>query len=125
MSEIQHEVPYDELPELTSEACNWAMACHLAGLAGFALPIVGHLLGPLIVWMIKRDDHPFINDQGKEAVNFQISMVIYKVLLCCTVIGIVVAIGLLLVNVVMVIVAAMKASEGEAYRYPLTLRLIK
>ena len=58
----------------------WGMSCHLAALALFALPF-GSILGPLIVWLIQKDKHPFIMEQGKEAVNFQISMVIYTILL--------------------------------------------
>jgi uncharacterized Tic20 family protein len=117
---------YDD-PELTSEAKNWSVLCHLAGLLGLPVPLIGHVVGPLIVWMMKRDDHPFIDDQGKEAVNFQISMVIYEfvaALLICAVVGIVLLPLLIVLDVIFVIVAAVKASNGEAYRYPLTIRLI-
>jgi uncharacterized protein len=128
MSDVPHEVPYEQLPELTKEARNWAMFCHLAGLLGLRLPIVGHLVGivgTLVIWQLKRDDHPFIDDQGKEAVNFQISMLIYSVILFCTIIGIALLFVLWIAEVVLIIIAAIKAGEGEAYRYPLTLRLIK
>jgi uncharacterized Tic20 family protein len=117
----------DYYPELTSEAKNWAVICHLTGLLGLPVPIVGHVVGPLAVWLLKRDDHPFIDDQGKEAVNFQITMVIYELIALvslCLVIGIVLLPLVFLLDIIFVIVAAIKASNGEAYRYPLTIRLI-
>jgi uncharacterized protein len=117
-----------DLPELTTDAKNWAVICHLVALLGVPLPLVGHVVGPVVVWTMKRDDHPFIDDQGNESVNFQISMVIYMI---AAIIGICLVVGLFLLpvlwvtNVIMVIVAAIKASNGEAYRYPFCLRLIK
>jgi uncharacterized protein len=115
------------LPELTSDAKNWAVICHLSALLGVPLPLVGHVVGPLVVWMLKKDDHPFIDDQGKEAVNFQISMAIYMLvagLMICIVIGIALLPILWVTNLVFVIIAAVAASRGEAYRYPMTIRLI-
>ena len=120
MSDVPYE--YDDV-EPTDEARTWAMVCHLSALLGF-LPFL-HIVAPLVVWLMKRDEHPFIDDQGKEAVNFQISMTIYFVLLCFSLIGIPIAIALPLVNIVMIIIAVIKVSGGETYRYPLTLRLIK
>ncbi len=128
MSENPHQTSYQELPELTKEARNWAMFCHLAGLLGLRLPFVGHLLGivgTLVVWQLKRDDHPFIDDQGREALNFQISMLIYSVAMWCTLILIPIALLLWIVEIVFIIIAAVKAGDGEAYRYPMNLRLIK
>jgi uncharacterized Tic20 family protein len=103
------------------------MACHLSALAGFVIPGLGHVFGPLIVWLIKRGDSPEIDAHGKEALNFQISMLIYNVVagvLCLVLIGFVLLAVLHILNVVFVIIAALKASEGQMYRYPLTLRLI-
>lgn len=118
------EAEEDYYPELTSEAKNWAVLCHLAGL----LPLpVGHFIGPLVVWLLKRDEDPFVDDQGKEAVNFQISMAIYELaaaLSICIVVGFFLLPALMLLDAILVIVAAVKASRGEAYRYPLTIRLI-
>lgn len=103
------------------------MACHLSALAGFVIPGAGHILGPLIVWLIKRGDSPEIDAHGKEALNFQISMLIYYVvagILCLVLIGFALLAILHVLNVVFVIIAALKTSEGQMYRYPLTLRLI-
>jgi uncharacterized Tic20 family protein len=114
----------------TSQAGNvrsWCVACHLSALAGFVVPAVGHLLGPLIVWLIKRADSPEIDAHGKEALNFQISMLIYNLVagvLCLLLIGFALLAVLHILNVVFVILAALKAGEGQMYRYPLTLRLI-
>ncbi|MHC5083034.1 MAG: DUF4870 domain-containing protein [Planctomycetota bacterium] len=106
----------------------WAMFCHLAALAMY-LPIpFGNILGPLIVWLIKKDEFPFVEDQGRESLNFQISIGIY--FLACiplifVVIGIPLIIGLGIFNLVMIIISSISANKGETYRYPLNLRLIK
>ena len=114
----------------TTEAGNvrsWCVACHLSALAGFLVPGFGHILGPLIVWLIKRGDASEIDAHGKEALNFQISMLIYNLVagvLCLVLIGFVLLAVLHILNAVFVIIAALKAGEGQMYRYPLTLRLI-
>jgi uncharacterized protein len=105
----------------------WGMLCHLAALAGFFIPF-GHLVGPLIVWLIKREEIPFVDDQGKESLNFQISMTIYGIipmLLAFILIGIPLLILLAIVDFVLIIVASIKSNNGERYRYPLTIRFIK
>jgi uncharacterized Tic20 family protein len=104
-----------------------AMLCHLSALAGLIGIPFGHVLGPLVVWMIKKDESAFVNDQGKEALNFQISTTIYLVvfvILSFLLIGIPLLIALVIFWLVIVIVAAVKANEGVPYRYPLTIRLI-
>jgi uncharacterized Tic20 family protein len=114
----------------TSQAGNvrsWCVACHLSALAGFVVPAAGHVLGPLIVWLIKRGDSPEIDAHGKEALNFQISMLIYNLVagvLCLLLIGFALLAVLHVLNVVFVIIGALKAGEGQMYRYPLTIRLI-
>jgi len=124
VSDVPHE-PFDpDLPELTNDAKNWAVLCHLSAFAMFLIPPVGFILGPLVVWLLKRNDHPFIDENGKEAVNFQISVLIYFIVLCCLIVTIPLALLLIVANVVLVIIAAIKASNGEVYRYPLALRLI-
>jgi uncharacterized protein len=105
----------------------WCVACHLSALAGFVIPGAGHILGPLLIWLIKRGDSPEIDAHGKEALNFQISMLIYNLVagvLCLLLIGFALLAILHILNVVFVIIAALRASEGQMYRYPLTLRLI-
>jgi len=97
-------------------------------LAGFFVPWAGHILGPLIVWLAKRSDSPEIDEYGKESLNFQISMLIYNVIagvLCLVLVGFIILVILHILNLVLVIVASIQASEGKFYRYPMTIRLIK
>jgi len=121
-------VPQSEgAKEINKDARMWAMFCHLAGLAGL-LPIVpffGGAIAALIIWQIKKDDYPFTDEQGKEALNFQISIVIYSVLLCLTCIGVVLLPAVIIFDVVFLLIAAVKANNGYHYRYPLTIRFIK
>jgi uncharacterized protein len=105
----------------------WAMLCHLSALAGFIIPF-GNIIGPLVIWLIKKDEFPLVNDQGKESVNFQISMTIYYVvaaILIIVLIGILLLIGLAIFSLIMIIIAMIKANEGVAYRYPMCIRFIK
>ncbi len=109
------------------EERNWGMFCHLAALAGFIIPL-GNVIGPLVIWLMKKDESQFVDDQGKESVNFQISFIIYALvaaLLVIVVIGIVLLIVLGVGMLVLVIVAGIKASNGEKYRYPMNIRFIK
>ena len=106
----------------------WNVLCHATALAGFFVPWAGHILGPLIVWLAKRSDSPEIDEHGKESLNFQISMLIYNVIagvLCLVLIGFIMLAILHILNLVLVIVASIKASEGKFFRYPITIRLIK
>lgn len=105
----------------------------IAHLSAFAIYFsgIGHIVAPLIVWLSKRDGHPFIDDQGKEALNFQISWSIYmiaNVILFITVIGAVIALPLFFVlpvfHVVCMVIAAIKANDGVAFRYPLCIRFL-
>lgn len=109
------------------QARMWAMLCHLSAFSGWFIPF-GHILGPLIIWLIKRDDHPFINEQGKESLNFQISLSIYLIvsaILVLALIGFVLFFIVGIVGFIFVIVAAVKANEGVSYRYPLTIRFLR
>ena len=110
------------------DARRWAMLCHLAALFGLLGNLIGFLIGPLVVWLLKKDDAPFIDEHGKEAVNFQITMFLalfLGALLTLVLVGIVILIAVVILMIVMPIVAAIKASNGEHYRYPLTIRFIK
>ena len=116
------------LSSIPREARNWAMACHLMALVGLLGNGIGLLVGPLVVWLVKREDHPFVNEQGKEAVNFQLTMFIAffaGVILIFAVIGVILLPMLLIFDVVLVILAGIKASNGEHYRYPFAIRFLK
>lgn len=127
------------VPAPPQEERTWALFAHLSILAGGLLTwgwaaSFGSFIGPLIIWLVKRETMPFVADQAKEALNFGITLTILCVaLLMLTIlslgIGAVLTIPLfLLIGVgalVFAIIAAVKANEGVAYRYPLTLRLVR
>lgn len=105
----------------------WAAFTHLSALCGFIVPF-GNIIGPLVMWMMKRDQFPFVDQQGKEALNFQISMTIYAIvsaILFIVLIGIILLPIVLLLNIIFTIIAGVKANEGVAYTYPITIRFIK
>jgi hypothetical protein len=114
-------------PSLTNVR-TWTAFCHASALLGVFLHFPGHVLAPLIVWLLKRDQSPEIDAHGKEALNFQISMLIYNVVaavFCLVLIGFILLPVLWILNAVFVIIAAIKASDGELYRYPMTIRFIQ
>lgn len=105
----------------------WGMACHLAGLLGLTGIPFGNIIGPLIVWLIKKDQMPFVDQEGKEALNFQISIFIYvsvSGLLTFLLIGIPLLVIVGIFYLVMTIYASVKSKSGQHYRYPFTLRFL-
>jgi len=128
MSRISEPAPItDSSPILSTDpdARMWAMFCHLGTLVTW-FPFA-NVIVPLIIWSIKRDQYPLVDDQGKEALNFQITILIGYALcipLLLILIGIPAFIAIGVYHVVFSIVAAIKSYEGRAYRYPLTLRLV-
>lgn len=113
---------------LTKEEKNWAMFGHLSSLLGWIGIPLANLLAPLIIWQVKKDTMPFAASQAKEALNFQISMMIWLLvsfILTFVVIGFVGLFAIPVIDVVFTIIAALKANDGIAYRYPMTIRFIK
>lgn len=109
------------------DARNWAMICHLAALSGYLIPF-GNILVPLVIWAVKKEDSPFIDDQGKEVLNFQLTMTIGFIvcgILIFIVIGIFLVVFLAIFVLIMTIVGAINANDGKYYRYPLTLRFFR
>jgi uncharacterized protein len=105
----------------------WAMLCHLSALAGFLVPF-GSIIGPLIVWLIKKDEMPIVNEHGRKALNFQITMAIaYLVcfMLMFAVVGVILLPMVAIFSFVMIIIASVKANDGKEFTYPLSLNLIK
>ena len=140
----------DNLPEIemNRDARIYGMLCHLLVLAGYFFPF-GNIIGPLAVWLAKKNEHPFVDDQGKESLNFQISMMIYAVALAIISVGLIIVsqaqgwsaiaytivlviacVGLLLIPFVVLamfiypIIAAVKANDGIPYRYPFTIKFV-
>lgn len=115
------------LPKPSQEVRQLAMFCHLSALLGIWIPF-GNLIGPLILWQMKRETDPFIDAQGKEALNFQITVAIAS-LICFLLMVLIIGfflLGILAIGaLVLTIIAGVKANEGFPYRYPFTWRLIK
>ena len=106
----------------------WTAFVHASALLGVFVHFPGHVVPPLIVWLLKRDESPEIDAHGKEALNFQISMLIYNVIagvFCLVLIGFLILPILWVLNALFVIIAAIKASDGQLYRYPMTIRFIQ
>src|SRR5688572_33505779 len=102
--------------------------CHFLSFAGLIGIPFGNILGPLVLWAIKKDEMPSVNEHGKESINFQISMTIYTIIAGLSIliaIGIVLLPAIIVLNLVLVVIAGVKAANGEFYRYPLTIRFIK
>ncbi len=105
----------------------WGMLCHLVVFVGYIIPFAS-IIGPLVIWMIKRDEMPFVDDQGKESLNFQITILLALIvsgLLMFILIGFVLIFVVVIFQFIVVIIASIKANEGVYYRYPLCIRLIK
>src|SRR5881394_2699361 len=114
-------------PSTATDVRTWNVLCHASALLGLFFHFLGHILGPLVVWLIKRSDSPEIDAHGKESLNFQLSMLIYDAIaaiLCIFLIGIPILIALWVLNTVLVIIASIRASEGKFYRYPITIRFL-
>jgi uncharacterized Tic20 family protein len=110
------------------KARTWGMLCHLTALSAFVGIPFGHLIGPLVVWLLKKNDYPFVDEQGRESLNFQISMTIYAIvagLLCFIFIGFIFLGILIVAALILVIMASVKTSNGESYQYPFTIRFLQ
>lgn len=119
------QMPYGSHPTDPSER-TFAMLCHILALAGFVVPL-GNIIGPLVMWLVKRDQYPLVDDQGRESLNFQISVLIYMsvcVVLAFVIIGFFLMFVVAVFSLVMIIIAATRANNGERYRYPLTIRFL-
>jgi uncharacterized Tic20 family protein len=102
----------------------WGMLAHLSSLIAMALGGMT-FLGPLIVWLVKKDQSAFVDDQGKEALNFQIAVMIVTLICAVTIVGLFFVPLVAIADIIFTILAAMEANKGVAYRYPYTIRLIK
>lgn len=113
--------PQPEAALPSQDSRNMAMLCHLLGL-------LTNFVGPLILWLIKKDDDAFVDRQGKEALNFQITILLASIvsfILTLVCIGGFLLIAVIIVDLVFSIMACVKSSKGEDYRYPVALRLVK
>jgi uncharacterized Tic20 family protein len=123
------ERPPEQPPstEVSSDDRMWAMFCHLSSILTLYLTGMG-FLGPLIIWLIKKDQSAFVNYHGKEALNFQLTILIIELIgiaTACIVVGIFILIGVAIYALIMAIIAGLNANSGQHYRYPATIRFIK
>ncbi len=114
-------------PPPTKDERNMAMLCHLTGLLGGFVP-PANIIAPLVIWLLKKDQSAFVDDQGKEAINFQISVTLYVIagfFLMIILVGFLILPLAGILWLVWGIIATVKAYDGVYYRYPLTIRLVK
>ena len=109
----------------------WIVFLHLSAFAGLVLPSLGHIFGPLIIWLVKKPESPAIDAAGRNVLNFQISWTIWIFLSIvigfagsCLVVPIILPFGFIIAWVVFVILGAVKASNGEPYQFPLTIKML-
>jgi uncharacterized Tic20 family protein len=117
----------EEVRNLSETERNWAMLCHLSAFAGFFFPF-GGIIGPLICWLSRKDESPWVNENGKTSMNFQLSILLYMVLalpLCFILLGIPIVMFLGVLKIVCIIIASVKASKGEQFKYPLAIPFIQ
>ena len=112
---------------MEKEANTWGLILHLSVFASYAIPLAG-VIAPIVIWQVKKDELPGIDDHGKNVVNFLISYAIYgaiALLLCLVLIGIPLLAILGILAVVFPIIGAIKASNGEIWAYPLVISFLK
>lgn len=117
----------EDIRELSESERNWAMLCHLSAFAGFFFPF-GGIIGPLICWLSRKDESVWVNENGKSSMNFQLSILLYIVLvipLCFILIGIPIIVFLGVLKIVCIVIASIKASKGEKFKYPLSIPFIQ
>lgn len=103
------------------------MFCHLSAFAGYFFPF-GGIIGPIICWFSRKDESEWVNVNGKSSLNFQFSILLYTVLaipLCIIVVGIPILLALIVLEFICIIIASIKASKGEVYKYPLSIPFIQ
>ncbi len=117
------------------KARTWTMLCHLSALIVLLGIPFGNILGPFIVWLFKKKEYPTVDEEGRESMNFQISMSVYAVIAVVIAVGLTpLLVGLLFypvvaavvaLDIILTIAATVKASDGVPYRYPLTIRIVR
>ena len=112
--------------EMSEEEIRWGAICHAAAYAGFLIPL-GNVFGPLIVYRMKKEEFRFVKWEGREALNFQITISILYLIalaLCFFIIGIGILIGLFVLNLVLITLATIQAGRGKTFHYPFKIRFV-
>ena len=105
----------------------WAMFCHLSALAGLLFPF-GSVIGPLIVWLVKKEEMPLVAEHGRKSLNFQLTMMIAYIvcfMLMFVVVGVILLPLVALFSLILVVVSAIKANDGKEVKYPMAIEFIK
>jgi uncharacterized Tic20 family protein len=121
------EVVREEVKALSESERNWAMLCHLSAFAMFFFPF-GGVIGPLICWLSRKDESAWVDVNGKASMNFQLSVLLYIVLtipLLFIIVGIPIIMFLVTLRIVCIIIASVKSSKGEKFRYPLSIPFLQ
>ena len=117
----------EEFRPLSESERNWAMLCHLSAFAGFFFPF-GGIIGPLVCWLSRKDESAWVDENGKAAMNFNLSILLYNVLvipLCFILIGFMIIGFLVVFKVICIIIGSIKGSKGEKFSYPLAIPFIQ
>ncbi len=113
--------------KMAADERNWGMYCHLAVFAGFLIPL-GNIIGPLVIWLLKKDQYAFVDFNGKEVLNFQITVLIALLVswvLMFILIGFLLLPAVLVTTLVLTIIGLIKAANGEHHRYPFSFKFVK
>ena len=124
---MQAETPAAQAASPTRDERQWAMLCHLSAMLMYCT-VIGGFIAPLVIWLLKRDEMPFVADQGRETLNFQITTLLALIaggLLAIVLIGFVIIGAVLLFHFIVTVIATVKVSEGVLYRYPICWRVIR
>jgi uncharacterized Tic20 family protein len=106
---------------------NWAMFCHLSAFAGFFFPF-GGIIGPLICWLSRRDEYEWVKVNGRNSLNFHLSILLYMILvapLCIIIIGFPIIGFLFLLKIICIIIGSVKAAKGELFKYPISIPFLQ
>ncbi|MEM9922065.1 MAG: DUF4870 domain-containing protein [Bacteroidota bacterium] len=125
--ELLDDIPNDDDYYPTPEERQWATLSHLGIITTFIIPF-GNIVPALVIWLVKREDSPYVDYHAKEALNFQITIAIMAIIsfvMIFLLIGIFLLLALAIISLIFCIVAAVQTNNGEYYEYPLNFRLIK
>lgn len=118
----------EEIKTYTQSERDWAMFCHLSAFAGYIFPLGGSIIGPMVCWISRKQESAWVDVNGKASLNFQLSILMYMVLtipLCFILIGIPIILFLIVLKLVCVIVASIRAAKGEVFKYPISIPFLQ
>jgi uncharacterized protein len=113
--------------KMSADERNWGMYCHLAVFAGFLIPF-GNIIGPLVIWLLKKEQYAFVDFNGKAVLNFQITVLIALLVswvLMFVLIGFLLLPAVVIATLVLTIIGLIKAANGEHYHYPFSFKFVQ